>query len=140
MALMGISISMNTNMTLKRHFISLLLLLSTATIWAANKSAVIKLPTSKYHFGLFSRNTVRRVVFPFVNTGKAPLVIQKASVSCGCTKVHYTQKPILPGQTGYILVIYHGKDLMPGHFSKSILVQSNASNGVIKLLIEGETR
>ena len=131
---------MNANMTLKRHFVSLLLLLSTATIWAANKSAVIKLPTAKHHFGLFSRNTVRRVVFPFVNMGDAPLVIQKIGVSCSCTKVHYTPRPIPPGQTGYILVTYHGRDLMPGHFSKSILVQSNASNGLIKLIIEGETR
>ena len=40
--------------------------------------------------------------YHFTNTGDAPLIISKYSVSCSCTKVTFPKEPVLPGQSGKI--------------------------------------
>lgn len=73
--------------------------------------------------------------FAFTNTGDAPLLIVRASSSCGCTVPDYPRKPIRPGQSGVITVTYHAKG-RPGPFQKSVYVYDNA-NGKAMLTIGG---
>lgn len=40
--------------------------------------------------------------YEFTNTGDAPLIISKYSVSCSCTKITFPEKPVLPGESGKI--------------------------------------
>jgi|SRR5690554_2071787 len=42
--------------------------------------------------------------FVFENSGKNPLLINEALVSCSCTKVEFPQHPVLPQQKDSILV------------------------------------
>ena len=46
-----------------------------------------------------------RCEFVFTNTGKEPLIIEKAKGSCGCTVPEWPKEPIAPGETAKINVV-----------------------------------
>ncbi len=75
--------------------------------------------------------------FEFVNTGSAPLLINKVGTSCGCTTPSYTKDPILPGEKGEIKVQYSTTGRV-GAFEKSINVFTNVPDTTYKLTIKGE--
>ena len=109
-------------------FISMLLILCISNA-AAQKTAEIKFDKQTYNFGKFSEsNPVQKCTFNFTNVGDAPLVINQAMASCGCTVPSYTKAPIAPGGKGTVTVTYNGKGKFPGHFKKSITIKSNAKN------------
>lgn len=76
-------------------------------------------------------------IFTFKNVGDAPLIIQRAHASCGCTTPDYTKEPILPGKEGTITVTYSTVG-RPGVFDKSITIFSNVPDSVYVLKIKGE--
>ena len=61
--------------------------------------------------------------FKFVNTGKNPIIIYNAKGSCGCVKVIYPQRPINPGDTAEISVLYTPVEL--GVFNKEAYIYTN---------------
>ena len=63
--------------------------------------------------------------FTFKNSGSVPLVILNSSISCKCTKVKYSKKPILPGKKGVIKVTFNPKGVIAGVFTKNIQIYSN---------------
>lgn len=65
----------------------------------------------------------------FSNIGTVPLVILKADVSCGCLSVEYPKAPILPNQTGK-LIIKADLRAQSGTFNKSVFIKTNAVNDV----------
>ena len=74
--------------------------------------------------------------FKFTNTGTAPLLIQNAKGSCGCTVPSYPREPIMPGESGYIKVKYDTKRV--GRFDKYVTLTTNAlSNTTTRLKITG---
>ena len=94
-----------------------LLLLCSFSYAAAQKQAEIKFDTKTHNFGKFaSSNAVQKCSFTFTNVGDAPLVINQAVASCGCTVPQYTKTPINPGEKGSIDVTYNGAGKDPGHF------------------------
>lgn len=125
---------------LKRLFGSLCLLfvISIAAFAQAGK-AEIKFDKTSHNFGKFSeKQPVQKCTFTFTNTGTAPLVINQAIASCGCTVPAYTKTPILPGKKGEITVTYNGTGKFPGHFKKTITVRSNATTEMTRLQVEGD--
>lgn len=62
--------------------------------------------------------------FQFSNTGNLPILILRATASCGCTSPEFPKQPIRPGEKGVISVTYHAKG-RPGPFEKSIHVYDN---------------
>lgn len=125
---------------LKRILSFSLLLLAMGTPYASNSHGTMQLTASKHHFGRFPRNVIRTVVFPFVNSGKAPLLIMRATASCNCTTVSFTRTPVAPGQKGYVTVRYDGHTFSPGHFRKTVDITTNGQPDLVRLFIEGETR
>lgn len=106
---------------------------------AQTKKAEIKFDNITHDFGKFSsKDAVQKCVFTFTNTGNAPLIINQAIASCGCTVPSYTKEPVKPGEKGTIKVTYNGKGMFPSHFKKSITVRSNAATEMVRLYIEGE--
>ncbi len=102
------------------------------------KMADIKFDVLTYDFGTFSEdNATQTFVFNFTNVGDAPLVVNQAIASCGCTVPVYTTKPVMPGKKGEIKVTYNGKGKFPGHFKKSITVRTNGKTEMTRLYIEG---
>lgn len=101
--------------------------------------AEITFDTLRCNFGVFPESEPRRKYsFKFTNTGTAPLIINQAFGSCGCTIPEYTQDPIKPGEKGSIDVTYNGSGSLPGRFTKTVTVRSNAKNRIVRLVIEGE--
>ncbi len=105
---------------------------------AQDNQAQIKFDKVSHDFGTFSEsNPVQECVFTFTNVGQAPLIINQAVASCGCTVPSYTKEPIAPGKTGAIKVTYNGKGKFPGHFKKSITVRTNGKPEMSRLYVEG---
>ncbi len=106
---------------------------------AAENYAEIKFDTLRCNLGVFPEgDAVRKCSFKFTNTGTAPLIINQAFASCGCTVPSFTKDPIKPGGTGSIDVTYDGTGRTAGRFAKTITVRSNAKTQVVRLRIEGE--
>ncbi|MBP5502980.1 MAG: DUF1573 domain-containing protein [Bacteroidales bacterium] len=104
---------------------------------STNKAATIKWDKTEYDFGNIKQDNPQKVEYVFENTGDKPVIITKAEASCGCTKLTYDQKPIMPGQKGTISTVFDAKEL--GLFQKSITVFMNldAPNDVYELKLTG---
>ncbi len=127
-------------MKTKHLFIAVTLLFLGITIAdAQEEQASIKFDATTNNFGSFSeKEPVQKCVFTFTNAGTAPLVINQAIASCGCTVPKYTKQPVAPGETGKIDVTYNGKGRYPGHFKKTITVRTNGDPEMTRLYIEGD--
>lgn len=124
---------------MKKIFFLTVMLFSCLTFVNAQDNAEIKFDKVSHHFGKFSESDpVRECTFTFTNIGKAPLVINQAVASCGCTIPSYTKQPVAPGQKGEIKVTYNGKGKFPGHFKKTITVRTNGVPEMTRLVIEGD--
>ena len=77
--------------------------------------------------------------FSFKNTGNKPLVIIKATASCGCTIADKPEQPVLPGDTGLIKVVFNSTGKR-GHNHKTITVESNAYPSFPQLILTGEVK
>jgi len=91
--------------------------------------------TEVIDYGKIALNADGVRVFKFKNVGKSPLVISNIKSSCGCTVPKKPTEPIMPGETGEIEVKYATN--RPGGFSKTITVNSNASESTKRLRIKG---
>jgi hypothetical protein len=129
---------------MKKIVLSICLLvcgLATALAQSANgqSQAEIKFDKTIINFGKFSESSPKvSGVFTFTNVGTAPLIINQAVASCGCTVPEYTKKPIAPGQKGEIKVTYNGAGKFPGPFKKSITVRTNGKVEMTRLYVEGD--
>lgn len=103
------------------------------------KQAQIKFDKTTHNFGKFSESSPKvSCEFTYTNVGEAPLVINQAVASCGCTVPEYTKTPVQPGQKGKIKVTYNGAGRFPGHFKKSITIRTNGAVEMTRLYIEGD--
>lgn len=64
---------------------------------------------TEHDFGTIKEGDRVKHTFTFTNTGEAPLIIQNASGSCGCTVPVYSKEPIAPGETGEIVAEFDSK-------------------------------
>ncbi|MGQ1891963.1 DUF1573 domain-containing protein [Thermophagus sp. OGC60D27] len=62
--------------------------------------------TVERNLGTLKRGEEAGARFGFKNVGEAPLVITKVQTGCGCTVAKYTQKPVMPGDSGFVEVIF----------------------------------
>lgn len=117
---------------------SVMLMASVCFAMAQQNQASIKFDKMIHNFGTFSENQpTQKCVFTFTNVGTAPLIINQAVASCGCTIPSYTKAPIKPGEKGEIKVTYNGTEAFPGHFKKTITVRTNGVTELTRLYIEG---
>jgi len=117
----------------------LLIMMLVGGLTAAMAQAEIKFDKLTHDFGKFSKKSpVVHCVFTYENVGDAPLVINQAIGSCGCTVPEYTKEAVQPGQKGEIKVTYNGTGKHVGGFSKTITVHCNGKAEVVRLTIKGE--
>ncbi|MDR0363611.1 MAG: DUF1573 domain-containing protein [Bacteroidales bacterium] len=88
-----------------------------------------------HDYGTVEKGGDGQCYFAFTNTGKEPIIIEKATSSCGCTVPNPPIYPILPGQRDSISVKYDTKKV--GAINKTINVLSNAANSPVILYISG---
>jgi hypothetical protein len=91
----------------------------------------------EHDFGKVAEGEKVAWIFTFENKGNANLVVTSATTSCGCTVPKYDTKPIPPGASGNLEVIFDttGRN---GVQTKTIAVKSNASVPVVLLKITAE--
>lgn len=86
-------------------------------------------------FGEIKQNVPKTAEFELTNTGTAPIIINNAIPSCGCTNLDYPKDPIKPGQTVKIKTTYNAA--ATGAFQKSVTVYMNATPEPQVLEIKG---
>jgi len=65
------------------------------------------------------------ITWRFKNSGEHPLVIESVSASCGCTVPEKPEKPLLPGEEGYIKATFNGSGT--GVIAKQVHVTANTN-------------
>jgi hypothetical protein len=80
--------------------------------------------TMDHDFGTINEGQVVEYTYAFKNSGAAPLIIQSAQGSCGCTVPDWTKEPIPVGGTGYVKAKFdsNGK---PNIQNKTVTVTAN---------------
>lgn len=118
--------------------IAIMLFACIAMAMAQGNEAKIKFDKLSHDFGTFLENApIQECVFSFTNEGNAPLIINQAVASCGCTVPAYTKAPVMPGKKGQIKITYNGKGKFPGHFKKTITIRTNGNPEMTRLYVEG---
>lgn len=94
-----------------------------------------------HDFGTIKEGEKVTYSFRFKNTGKGDLIIQTASGSCGCTVPEIPEKPIKPGETGFIKVQFNSEGRI-GIQEKQVTVVSNTipNTTIVKIKAEVSER
>jgi hypothetical protein len=86
--------------------------------------AVMEWEKTEHDFGTIKEGDVVEYTYKFRNTGDAPLIIQSAQPSCGCTVPDYSKNPVPPGGTGEVKVAFDSKG-KPNMQNKTVNVTAN---------------
>ena len=104
---------------------------------ALKDSTTVQIIDTVFNFSKITDGEKVEYSYRFKNTGNKPLVIVEASSTCGCTVPEKPEKPIMPGETGFIKVVFDSKGRV-GTTHKLIKVISNANPAFPELLLTGE--
>lgn len=129
---------------MKKLFLLSVVTLLSVSMFAQQKK-VVEFESAVYDFGVIAEGSgnAGRVtaVFKFKNISNAPVFIESARASCGCTTPQVdATKPIAPGETGEIPVTYNTNG-RPGGFNKSVTVTIKNAAGetsIERLFVRGE--
>ena len=149
-----IGITLQNNYKVKKYFLFLLVMVTmlscdnrrkdkiaddaaTKTALALKDSTTVQIIDTAYNFGKVTDGEKVQYSYRFKNTGTKPLVIVEASSTCGCTVPEKPEKPIMPGETGFIKIVFDSKGRV-GTTHKLIKVISNANPAFPDLLLTGE--
>jgi hypothetical protein len=100
------------------------------------KSPHMEFNETVHDYGTLEYGGDGTTIFKFKNTGKDPLVVTKVRTSCGCTSPSWSKEPVKKNKTGEITVKYNTR--IPGRFTKTVTVYSNAPESPVRLKIKGE--
>ncbi len=90
-----------------------------------------------YDFGTIFEGDVVTKDFSFTNTGTAPLLILKATSTCGCTIPEWPKTPIAPDSTSSIKVKFNSLH-KAGAQSKEVTIFANTFPNSSKITIKGK--
>lgn len=79
---------------------------------------------SVINFGTIKKGDSIQLRYSFTNTGKTPLFIFQTQATCGCTITNFNKKPIMPGKSGFITVLFKS-GVQTGEINKNITVVAN---------------
>jgi hypothetical protein len=92
---------------------------------------------TSYDFGTVDEGELVKFSYKFKNVGKIPLIVSKATGSCGCTVPSTPEEPIQPGETGEIKVQFDSEG-RPGQASKQVTLTANTYPRITKLDLAGK--
>lgn len=99
-------------------------------------AAKMQFEEAEYDFGNVKEGEVVTRTFKFKNVGEAPLVIQNASATCGCTVPQWPREPIAVGETGEIQVKFNSQGRV-GTQSKTVTITANTKPATTTVKIKG---
>jgi len=97
---------------------------------------VMTFETSEFDFGTINEGDIVEHTFKFTNTGNFPLIISKATATCGCTVPEWPKTPIAAGSTGVIRVKFDSKN-KKNLQTKYVSINANTKPEVTRLKITG---
>jgi hypothetical protein len=123
---------------MKKAFLFLSALALSVSIFAQQKKAeeVVKFKELTWDFGKIKQGTPATHNFAFENISDAPVVIESAIPSCGCTTPVKPEAPIAKGQSDKIIAGFNAA--AAGPFNKSITVKVAGIDLPVQLKIVGE--
>lgn len=86
--------------------------------------ASIQFEKVEHDFGTITEGQKVSYTYKFKNTGDAPLIIQSAQPSCGCTVPEWSKEPIPVGGEGFVKAEFDSKG-KPNAQNKTITVTAN---------------
>jgi len=89
----------------------------------------------EHDFGTIKEGDIVEHTFTFTNTGEAPLIIESARASCGCTVPSWPKEPIAVGETGEIQVRFDSKG-KPNVQNKTVTITANSYPKISRLRIK----
>lgn len=109
-----------------------------ASLFAQQKKAedVVKFKELSYDFGKIKQSVPVTHDFAFTNISDAPVVIESATPSCGCTTPVKPEGAIAKGKNDKITAGFNAA--APGPFNKSITVKVAGVDLPVQLKITGE--
>lgn len=103
------------------------------------KPTLIEFEEQGFDFGSVNdRDTVEHI-FTFTNTGKHPLVIERAFGSCGCTIPEWDKTPIAVGAKGSLKVKFDPTD-KKGRYQKYVTIIANTIPSQNVLFIKADVK
>ncbi len=122
---------------MKKIIFSILALSIVSISFAQQKSTDVAVFTSDVvDMGKIPLGTPKTVTFTVKNVGKAPLIIETVTPTCGCTTKEFTQEPIMPGKMGKIVATYNAASVAP--FEKQLTVKFAGFSDIRMINIKGE--
>jgi hypothetical protein len=97
---------------------------------------VMTFESTEYDFGTVKEGEEVDYIFRFTNTGSFPLIISKATATCGCTVPEWPKDPIGIGETGEIRVKLNTKNQV-NQQTKYVNINANTKPEVTRLKISG---
>ena len=86
-------------------------------------SAGFTLDRTEHDFGQVSRGDTVSTVFK-VKAGDGPVVLLSATTDCGCTRAEFPKRPLRPGDTTQVKVVFAARD--KGNFYKTVRLHLHA--------------
>jgi len=84
----------------------------------------LEFDATEHDFGTIKEGDKVTHVYKFKNTGEAPLIVQEAKGSCGCTASDWTKTPIPVGGEGFVKAEFDSKG-KPNVQNKTVTVTAN---------------
>ena len=85
---------------------------------------VIEFDNTSFDFGTVKEGEKVTHTYQVKNTGEAPLLIESAKASCGCTTPEWTKEPIPVGGTGFVKAGFDSQG-KSGKQNKTITIIAN---------------
>ena len=123
---------------MKKGFLLACAIIFSVSIFAQQKKIedVVKFKELSYDFGKIKQSVPAIHDFDFTNIGDAPIVIESALASCGCTTPTKPQGAIAKGKADKITAGFNAAALGP--FNKTITVKVAGIDVPLQLKITGE--
>lgn len=112
---------------------------STKAAQAMNQPTTVQVIDSVFDFGTVTDGEKVEFNYRFKNTGNTPLIVVSASASCGCTVPEKPEKPVLPGETSYIKVVFNSQGRV-GQAHKDVTVIANTTPAFPVLKLSGNVK
>lgn len=90
---------------------------------AGTDSAGFTLDRTEHDFGQVTRGDTVTTVFK-VKAGDGPVVLLSATTDCGCTRAEFPKRPLRPGESAQVKVVFAAKD--KGNFRKTVRLRFHA--------------
>lgn len=98
---------------------------------------ILQFEETVFDFGTIYESDVIHKKFTFKNTGTAPLLILKATSSCGCTIPEWPEVPIPPDSSGVILVKFDSAN-KEGYQNKEVSIFANTFPNKTTISVKGK--